>query len=390
MKEPSVGGYFDYNATSPLRPEALKEMRGALEEAFANPSSPHGPGAVARYAVERSRRRLARALQCRPGDLVFTSGGTESINLALRGALHGRQGPESAIAATAVDHKAVLATARDLAGRHDIPLILLPVDVHGCVREETLPGLLHDGVRLVSLIYGNNETGLLQPLDRLVPIVRQLAPRAVVHVDAVQCLGRIPLDLPALGADLVSFAGHKVGGPKGTGLLYRREGVELAPLLAGGPQEEGLRAGTENVPAIVGFAAAVEAAASKMEEEALRLGLLRRRLSARLAEYLPRCRVLTGEAGCLPNTLAVHFPDCDARAMVRALDEAGFACSSGSACNSSGGEPSHVLLAMGMREDHARCVLRFSMGWGTREEDVVELAGSLPRVVEEVLARQSA
>lgn len=376
-----MGAYFDYNATSPLRPGALAEMAGILSAVAGNPSSPHRHGAEARYHVERSRRRIAKALHCPPETIIFTSGGSESINLALRGGIPFPCPEHSAIVITATEHKAVRDTARDLAARQGTAVHVVPVDGAGSFRERELLAVLDGRTMLVSLIHGNNETGVLNPVEELIPAIRHRAPRALVHVDAVQCLGRIPLDLDRLGADLVSFSAHKAGGPKGVGFLYRRPGVVLSPFITGGPQEEGVRAGTENVAGIVGMAAAVEASIAGLGEEAERLRRLRDHLAERLRGDIPGIGILTPLKQSLPNTLAVLLPGRDAREMLRALDDAGFSCSSGSACNSSGGEPSHVLLAMGLDDGAARSVLRFSLGFETSRGQAEALAEAVAAIV---------
>lgn len=361
--------YLDFNATTPLRPEALAAVEGALREAFGNPSSPHAAGVTARYAVEKSRRTLARAIGAgtTPSEVVFTSGGTEANALALLGAELCAPGP---IVTTAAEHKAVLEAMTQLAEASGRTLRVVPVDAQGRVAPESLREALTPDVALASIMLANNEVGTLNPLPELAAVVRAAAPRAVLHCDAVQALGKVPVDVCALGADLVSFCAHKLGGPKGIGALWVRPGVPLRGVLRGGPQEAGRRAGTENTPAIVGFARAAEVAVAGMAAEAPRQEALRERLWHVLRAGGAPCRRLSPREGCLPNTLAVAFAGESARGLLDELDAAGICASTGSACTAAGTEPSHVLRALGLDPTEARGVLRFSLGWTTTEAQV--------------------
>lgn len=346
MSEPL---YFDSNATARMRPEVREEFQEALLRVRGNPSSLHGPGRVARHMLDEARERIAAALEVHEDELVFTSGGTESNNLALLGALRplaARRG----LAISPIEHSSVLGPARALqrAGR---TLRLLEVDVSGTVRLESLREALDDAsMALVSIMAANNELGTCSPLDDIATVLDTAAKRPLWHMDAVQALGRVPLKLRALRVDLASFSLHKVGAPVGVGLLYRRSGVGLEPLMYGGEQEHGLRPGTENVAAAVAAARAVELALGELEQHRQRLRTLGILLWGELVSKLPHLRLLglpVDHPRRLPGTLNILSPGLEGKVLVMRLDLEGVAASAGSACASGSLEPSHVLKAIG-------------------------------------------
>lgn len=367
--------YLDHNATTPLRPEVRAVWLEALDAVRGNPSSVHRSGREARARLDDARERAAAALGVGEDEVLFTSGGTESNNLALRGVL-GSAGPGSGMVTSAVEHASVLGPARALAERGH-PLVLVGVDGAGRIdaAEVLAAAGAGAGAALVSIQAANNEVGTLAPLAEIGSGLAERPPgqRALLHSDAVQALGRIPLELRSLGLDLASFSAHKLGGPVGVGLLYRRQGVRLEPILAGGEQELGLRPGTENVPAIVAAVRALELALSEQIAYAGRLRELEGSLSAALTAAVPGVRLLGPPLWSrerLPGTLNVLLPGVDGRVLVTRLDLAGLEASAGSACASGSLEPSHVLRAMGLDDDAARAGLRLSLGRTTTWEDV--------------------
>ncbi len=376
--------YADYHATAPLRPEALEAMLPWLRSLAANPSSIHAPGRAARNAVETAREVVAGALGASPEEVVFTSGGTESDALAVRGGARAAREKEgrTRVAFSAAEHAAVREAALSLAAEGFEPLEL-PVGGSGLPREDGLAAALEGRIALLSLILANNETGVVNL--RLPEVTRAArAAGSLVHTDAVQAVGKVPVRPAELGVDLLSFTGHKLGGPKGAGVLWVRKGVRVVPLFAGGGQERGRRGGTEDVPAIVGLAAALAAATAALDAESRRVGGLRDAFEAGLRERVPGARVngagpLPG--GRLPTASSVTFPGVDGEILLAALDLEGIAASSGSACASGTPSPSRVLLACGMPVAEVRGTLRFSFGWATTGTDVEALLDILPPLV---------
>ncbi len=353
--------YLDYNATAPLRPEAREAMLPWLGAEFGNPSSVHRLGSHARVAVERARAEVAELVGARPAEVVFTSGGTESNNLAVLGAAIVGDG---AVATAAIEHSSVLAAASVLRERGR-PLRLLPVDEEGRVEPAPLADLLRQAPALVSVAWANNEIGTIQPMAEISRLCR--AAGGLLHVDAVQACGKIPVD--ASQADLLSLSAHKIGGPQGVGALVVRRGVRVAPLVHGGGQERGLRSGTENVAGIVGFGAACRSARESLAAYQ-RLSELRERLWQGLTAMSPAIVRNSPSRTCLPNTLNVCFPGVRGEALVAALDLEDIAVSTGSACAAGAAEPSHVLLAIGCDEERARDGVRFSLGWKTTPAEI--------------------
>ncbi len=372
--------YLDHNATTPLRAEARAEYLRELDRLGGNPSSVHTSGRAARVVLDLARERAAAALGVHEDELVFTSGGTESIHLALLGAL--KVAPAGGLVTTVVEHSAVLGAA-ELAGTMGRPVARVGVDAAGRVDLAQLVSRARDGAALVSLQTANNEVGTVHPVGKLVAELETRGERPLVHTDAVQALGRVPVELRAWRVDLASFSAHKLGGPLGVGLLYKRKGVRLAPLLVGGGQEGGLRPGTENVPAIAAAACALELAVAERAQQAVAWRASTSELWRQLQSKVPDVRLNGPEIDAsdrLPNTLNVTLPGSDGRTLVARLDLEGLEVSAGSACASGSLEPSHVLLAMGRSPEAARAGLRLSLGRTTRGEDVHKAVEILSRI----------
>jgi cysteine desulfurase len=375
--------YFDWNASAPLRPEAAEAMARAAELA-GNPSSTHAEGRAARDRVEDARARVSQALDAAGARVVFTSGATESDNLALLGFAAAAEGAglPRKLVATAIEHSAVLEPARHLESR-GWSLTLVNPDKDGRVDPAGVDAAA-EGASLVSWMLANNDVGTIQPVESLPK--RQ---GRVLHTDAAQVPGRLPLSFRALGCDLLTLSGHKFGGPKGSGVLVVRGESLLAPLSRGGGHEFGLRAGTENVAAAAGFAAALEAAVASREREAAHVKSLTDSLRSRIAARIPDAVFATPAEGALVNTTCVLFPGVDGRDLVVALDLAGVAASVGSACASGSNQPSHVLVAMGFPVKLARAALRLSLGAAHAAADVDELVDRLERVWRRVRSNAS-
>ncbi len=383
--------YLDHNATTPLRAAAAEAMRplgaAGAEAPFGNPSSVHAEGRAALERLERARAQVARALGAEAGEVVFAASATEANNAALKGLAFGPRAAERRrLVVSAVEHPSVLGPARWLAQALGFELVEVPVDADGVVRMDALAEAVDGGALAVSLMAANNETGALQPVAAAAALCRERG--ALLHVDATQALGRVPVDVSDWGAHLVTVSSHKVGGPRGAGALWTRRGVKLVPLVHGGHQERNRRAGTEDVAAVVGFGAACEEATRAVPAEAARLTALRERLWEGLAGALDGLTRLGDPARTLPNTLNVLVDGADGETMLIGLDLAGVAASSGSACTAGSLEPSHVLLAMGLPSDRARGALRLSLGHTTTRADVDAALARIPPVVR--MAREEA
>ncbi|MFF9070107.1 cysteine desulfurase family protein [Streptomyces sp. NPDC014891] len=360
--------YLDYNATTPLRPEALEATLGALRS-VGNASSMHHPGRNAATRVDAARRTLADLLNCTPGEIIFTSGATEANNLAVR-AGYARGG---LLVTTGAEHLAVIETARTVTAGQPDSLLTLPVDPDGVVDLEPLLAALRDQpVALVSLMVANNETGVLTDLAPVCKAAHEAG--ALVHTDATQYVGRLPLDLGELDVDLLSLSAHKFGGPQGVGALFVRRGTPLPhhPLLVGGGHERGWRAGTLNVAGIAGLGAAAQAAHQQLSNEVVRVTALRDALEASLVAAVADCRINGARVPRLPGVTSVTFPGLPADAILAAMPQV--AASDGSACSSGAPSPSHVLLAMGHSRDDADSTIRFSLGYATTERDIERAA----------------
>ncbi|GAB3070521.1 cysteine desulfurase family protein [Nocardioides zeae] len=387
----AMPAYLDHAATSPLRPQARDALLAHLG-ATGNPASLHGAGRDARRVLEESRESVAESLDCRPSEVVFTSGGTESDNLALKGAYRARRAADPArrrVLVSAVEHHAVLHAAAWLEQREDARVELLPVDAEGRVLTDALEAaLVGDDVAVVSVMWANNETGVIQPVERLAALCR--AHDVPFHTDAVQAVGAVPVSFADSGVDLLTATAHKVGGPHGVGVLLVRRGVQVAPLLHGGGQERDLRSGTVGVPSIAGLAAAYEIAVKEQAGAALRLEALRDRLVEGVRAVVPGVVVHGAGADRLPGIANLGFGGCEGDSLLMLLDAQGVEVSTGSACSAGVPQPSHVLLAMGIGEQEAREALRVSLGHSSSDVDVdaflaaigpaVERAGAARRV----------
>jgi len=369
--------YLDHNATTPLDPRVLEAMLPALRQEHGNPSSIHGFGQRARAIVEDARAEVAALVAAHPTDVVFTGSGTEADNLAVRGvALAAREGRRKIVYA-AFEHHAVGNTARAL-GREGFPVEAVKALPGGQVDLDDLAARVDDRTALVCLMLANNETGVVQPVAEAVALARRHG--ALVHCDAVQAAGKLPVDFAALGADLLALSAHKIYGPKGVGALVVRRGTKLEPLLRGGAQERNRRAGTENVAGLAGFGAAARLARSQLGADAARLAALRDDLEARLLA-IPDAQV-NGGAPRVANTTNVSFAGTDAESLLMALDLEGLAVSTGAACAAGAVEPSHVLRAMGLPMARVQASLRFSLGRDTTAEDVALAASVVARAVD--------
>ena len=371
--------YMDANATTPLLPEVFEAMRPYYLEHYGNASSIHQQGQHARAAVDHARESIARMLHCRPAEVVFTSGGTESDNLALFGVL----APGDHLITTTIEHHAVLHAAQSLASR-GVEVTFLPVTPQGIVEPTALLAALQPNTRLVSIMYANNETGVVQPIDALAGIAH--AGGALFHTDAVQAGGKLPLDVSPHGflkdVDLLTLSGHKLYAPKGIGVLYVRRSVRLAPMFHGGAHERQRRAGTENVPGIVGLGKAAEISTEWIKAEGpAKLAALRDRLEQGILAQVDETGVSGAGAPRVCNTSSIYFDHVEAEALLIALDLKGLSVSGGSACQSGASEPSHVLTAMGLSAARARATLRFSLSKLTTEAEVDEALKIIPAAV---------
>ena len=373
--------YMDHNATTPLREEALDAMLPYLREAFGNASSLHTFGMQARRAIEAAREQVATALAAQPREIVFTGCGTESDNQAIKGIARGDRGDH--VITTQIEHKAVLETCQYLE-KQGVRVTYLPVDEHGMVSAADVAQAITEQTVLVSIIFAHNEVGTIQPIAEIGRICRERNVR--FHTDAVQAVGKLPIDVNELGIDLLSLSAHKFYGPKGIGALYVRKGVKVDPLLHGGHQERGRRAATENVASIVGLGKAIELRQEEIESEAERLTALRERLYTGITERIGHVHLNGHPTERLPGTLDVGFEYIEGEGIIMGLDIAGVAVSSGSACTSASLEPSHVLLAMGVETGLAQGSIRFSLGRGNTSADVDYVLEQLPPIIERLRA----
>ncbi len=376
--------YLDHAATTPVHPAVAEAMARCLAETYGNPSSIHGFGREAKKAVEAAREQVAALIGARPQEIVFTSGGTEADNLAVLGAARARRDRGNHVITSAVEHHAVLDACEHLAGREGFRVTVLPVDGAGRVDPDELRRALTPETVLVSVMLANNEVGTVQPIRELAAIAK--AAGALFHTDAVQGAGQIPVDVDALGVDLLSLSAHKFYGPKGAGALYVRKGVRLQPLVHGGGQERRLRPGTPNVPGIAGLGVAAELARREMAERAAHVARLRERLLAGLLERVPDLAVNGHPEERLPGLLNVSVLGVEGESILLNLDLKGIAASSGSACAAGSTEPSHVLKAMGLAPAALHGALRFSLGRGNTDADVDRLLEVLPPIVERLRA----
>jgi cysteine desulfurase len=377
--------YLDHAATTPMLPEAIEVMTEELAQ-LGNPSSLHNAGRRARRVVEESREQIAEVLNARPSEVVFTSGGTEADNLAVKGLYWARQQPaRRRVLVTSIEHHAVLDSVRWLHVHEGAEASYLDVNGEGVLTPEALTAAIEPdpgAVALVSVMWANNEVGAVQPICELAEAAH--AHGVVFHSDAVQAAAQLPVDFAGSGADALTVTSHKLGGPIGVGALLLRRGVEPVPVLHGGGQERDVRSGTLDAPAIRAFATAVVISAERREAEAKRLSVLRDDLIRQITEAVPDA-ILNGPppgAGRLPGNAHFSFPGCEGDALLMLLDAKDIACSTGSACTAGVAQPSHVLLAMGADEDRARGSLRFSLGHTSTQEDVDAVGAVIGEAVE--------
>ncbi len=379
--------YVDHAATTPTDPRVVEAMLPYLTEHWGNPSSIYFEAREARKGLDAARRAVAEVLGARPGEVIFTSGGTESDNLALRGVFAGARRRGNHVVTTAIEHHAVLHAAERLE-QEGCRVTCVPVDKEGVVDLEALEGALDDETVLVSVMHANNEVGTIEPIAEVARIVKARDPHIVVHTDAVQAAGYLDLSVDRLGVDLLSVAGHKVYGPKGVGVLYVRTRTPFLAQILGGSQEKGRRAGTENVAAAAGMAAALGLAEEERAERGAQVRRLRDRLLSELPQLVPGTRV-TGPADPerrLPNNFSCCFERVEGEAVLLQLDLSGISASSGSACTTASLEPSHVLLAMGVPHSLARGSLRITLGKDNTMEDVDRILEVVPAAVQRLRA----
>jgi len=375
--------YLDYNATTPVDPAVLDAMLPHFADTFGNASSIHSPGQRARGAVDAARVSVAALLGAKPSEIVFTSGGTESDNLALFGVVAASQEPRKHIITTAIEHHAVLNSAQALE-KLGVEVTYIPITREGIVDREEIRRALKPETILISVMHANNELGTIQPIEEIGRIAA--AADVLFHCDAVQSAGKLPLDVNRLGVDLLSISAHKIYGPKGVGALYVRSGTPLEPQFYGGHHERDRRPGTENVPGIVGLGKAAELARKNLQTDCARITTLRNRLEEALLAACGDARVNGNRAQRVSNTSNISFHAAGGEALVIALDLQGIACSTGAACSSGAVGPSHVLMAIGLSPDEARSSLRFSLGRTTSAEEIDQVITLIPQAVERLRA----
>ncbi|HXZ42575.1 MAG TPA: cysteine desulfurase family protein [Terriglobales bacterium] len=367
--------YFDNNATTPVLPEVFEAMRPYFFEHFGNASSIHHHGQETRAAVERARESVAALLGCRPSEIVFSSGGTESDNLAIFGLFK----PGNHVISSTIEHHAVLNSCKHLQSA-GCEVTCVPVDGHGLIDPDDVRRALRPNTKLITIMMANNETGVLQPVED----VGRIAAEADVyfHTDAVQAAGKVPVDVKRIGCDLLSISGHKMHGPQGIGALYIRKGTTLQPMLHGGSHERSRRAGTENVPGIVGLGKAAEIAKAALDRgELSRMAEMRDQIEQKILAEVEAIGINGAGAPRVPNTTSIYFEGIEGEALVIALDLKGLAVSTGAACSSGAIEPSHVLIAMGLPAERARASIRFSLGKQNTPEEVEFALRLVPEIV---------
>jgi len=374
--------YFDHNATTPVDVSASDTMMRVLRDEYGNASSVHRLGQQAKSIMDEARSAVSTLIGAEPAELVFTSGGTEADNFALRGAAEALEPTgRKHLIATSIEHEAVLVTLKALA-RRGWRTTLLPVGESGIVSPDALKEALTDDTALVSVMHANNELGTIQPVAELAAITRTKG--ALFHTDAVQSVAKVPVNVRELGVDLLSLSAHKFNGPKGAGALWIKRGTRIAPILTGGKHERTRRAGTENVPAIAGMGIAAERGRLKLGADAARLAALRDRLEREILSRVPGTMVNGAREPRVPNTTNISFERVEAESLLIALDLEGIAVSTGAACSSGTLEPSHVLRAMGLPTHRAQNSIRFSLGAGNTDAEIDYLLEKLPRAVEKL------
>jgi cysteine desulfurase len=381
--------YLDYAATTPVDERVLAKMLPFFREAYGNPSSIHRLGQKAESAVDEAREKVAAVLGCRPDEIIFTSGGSEADNLALRGAMLARKSSSKWILTAKTEHPAVSKTAIQLEKEYGFPVEWLDVDECGRVTPEALAKAVCNNTTMASVMLANNEIGTINPIAELAEVAK--ANHILLHTDAVQAAAYLDVNVTKLGVDLMSLGGHKLYGPKGVGALYIRKGTQIIPHLTGGGQEFSLRAGTHNVPYIVGFAEALKLAAEEREARAGHVRPLRDHIIGSVLESISDSKLTGHPEQRLPNHASFVFKDVDGNLLLQLLDSAGFACSSGSACKTGNPEPSEVIKALGYSDDWALGSLRITLGASTTPEHVNSFLKTLPALIDKTrsLSKQS-
>jgi cysteine desulfurase len=370
--------YIDYNATTPLRPEIKAAMIENME-IYGNASSMHGSGRAARAGVEQARKAAASLIGAGDGTIVFTSGGSESNNTVFQTMrIFAKDNTRNEFIISAIEHPCVLNSALSLK-KEGFNVKILPVDEYGKLKMDELKAALSDKTLFVSIMTANNEIGTVQDIKEITALVKNAG--AFMHTDAVQAIGKMPLDVKEIGADYLTMSAHKIYGPKGVGALYVKKGAPLFPLIHGGHQEDGFRAGTYNSPAIMGFGKAAEIAAAEITKYGKEISFLRDKLRKGLLEKVPNIRINGHLKDVLPNTLNVSFPGAEGESILLSMDMQGIAASTGSACASGSREPSHVLMATGLETELAHGSIRFSLGWGITEEDIDYIIETVPPII---------
>lgn len=371
--------YLDHAATTPVHPEVAAVVQDVMSNCFGNPSTLHAIGREARGLLDKARQQVADLICARPEEIFFTSGGTEADFLALWGVVCSRKGRGSHIITSSIEHHAVLNNCAYLAELFDCRVTYLPVDGAGMVDPDDVRRAIERETALISIMHANNEVGTIEPVEEIAAIAREEG--IPFHVDAVQTVGHLPIDVNRLGVDLLSLSGHKFYGPKGVGALYVRQGTPFTAVLRGGGQERGYRSGTENIPGIAGLGQAADIARCDLEEETQRLQRLRDALIQGIEERIPGARLNGHRTRRLPHNVNFSFPDVEGESLVLGLDLQGIAVSSGSACSSGTGEPSHVLRSLGLPESYLNGAVRMTLGRANTEEDIPVVIEALEGLV---------
>ena len=375
--------YLDYAATTPTHPEVVTAMLPYFTESFGNASSIHSYGQEAKQALEEARSKVAALIGASSEEIVFTSGGTEADNSAIKGVAYANRSRGNHIITTAIEHHAVIESA-EFMEHQGFEVTYLPVDKYGLVDPDDVRKAITRKTILISVMQANNEVGTIEPITGIGKIAREAG--VYFHTDAVQAVGRIPVDVNELGVDLLSSSAHKLYGPNGVGILYIRKGTKLVPFMHGGEQEDGWRAGTHNIPGIVGFGKAAELAQQEMAGEAERLIVLRDRLISGLLERIEHAYLNGHPSQRLPNNVNISFKFVEGESILLNLDLEGISTSTGSACSSLSIEPSHVLLALGLPHEQAHCSMRFSLGKWTSQEDIDRVLEVTPKIISKLRA----
>lgn len=373
--------YLDNNATTQVAPEVVEAMLPYFNSLYGNPSSAHYFGGQVQSRVDQAREQVAGFFGAQPWDIIFTSCGTESDNTAVRSAL-AAQPDKRHIVTTRVEHPAILTLCQHLEKKEGVEVTYLPVDNNGQLDLDQLAESITDQTAIVSIMWANNETGVVFPIEDIAQIVKSKG--SILHTDAVQAVGKVPIDLAKTPVDMISLSGHKLHAPKGIGVLYVRKGTKFSPFMIGGHQERGRRAGTENVPYIIGLGKAFELARERLEDENTRIVALRDRLEKGLMAAIPKSYVNGAEGARLPNTLSISFEFVEGESILLKMSALGIAASSGSACTSGSLEPSHVLRSMGVPFTCAHGTVRFSLSYYNDEQDVDYVVEHLPRIIQDL------